>query len=433
MANLQVALHLSSTAVYTVLGYAVGTPDNPKVKIVSVGLAHTDAFAGGKIDHREHLLSAIHKSLQEASNMAGVQIHDVCLSFASTLMIAKNETQAVLLNTDGEHSAVRYSDLYHAKELINHKWRAEGYAPLQSCQLIAYLDGIKQEISNPVGMHASTIEVVNHVMALPVSYHTQVVDVVRSSGEIGIGATLFDGVVSAEYALTAEEKKQAVCFIDIGHGTTKVCIYMSNKLIFSDCLDVGGHMVTLDISAELGLSISESNSLKHQYGTLMLDPSKRATFITLKRRTGGEVTISLRRLSEIITARYVSIFDLINQRLMTDGLLDLMSSGVVLAGGGCQIDGLVSFIARSWGVPVRMMTVNPNVSICPENLTDDNIVLLNSYLKDNKLHSAIGSLLYQNSEQFYKDHYGEVQTESQLARKVLGRWQAFVKRLTDFF
>ena len=55
MSDLQVALHLSSTAVYTVVGYATGTPEQPKIKVSAVGLARTDAFVGGKIERREHL------------------------------------------------------------------------------------------------------------------------------------------------------------------------------------------------------------------------------------------------------------------------------------------------------------------------------------------------------------------------------------------
>ncbi|AKG14961.2 cell division protein FtsA [Moraxella bovoculi] len=431
MSDLQVALHLSSTAVYTVVGYATGTPEQPKIKVSAVGLARTDAFVGGKIERREHLLSAVYKSLQEAGDMAGVNIHEVCLSFASPLMISMNDMQKLSLHKSRAHTTVQQSDLYRAKELIADKLRAEDYTLLQSCQLLSYLDGV-QEVKDPIGMHANEISVANHVMALPANYHAQILDVVNSA-EASVGVTLFDGVVSAEYALTKEEKERGVCFIDIGLGTTKVCVYRGGSLLFSDCLDVGGQTVTFDIATELGLSVSEAESLKHQQGTVQLDPAKRAAFVTLKRRLGGESTVSLRRLSSVIAARYDDIFMRISKRLDDLGLSSQIEAGVVLAGGATQIDGLSYFVGRQWGLPVRMMTTNGCVSICPKNLTDDNIALLNGYLKDNKLHSVIGSLLYQNGEQFIKDSYGEVSAQNKLTNKVSEGWQVFTNQIKKWF
>lgn len=428
MSDLQVVLHLSSTAVQTVFGYAEGTPEQPKVKVVAAGLARTDAFEGGKISSREHLVSAIHKSLQEAGNMAGMEAQEVTLSFASPLMTSMNDLQQVLVHG----TTVQRGDIHRASEMSAQALRDEGYKVLQSCQQIVYLeDG--QESKNPVNMYADRIDVANHVMALPINYQAQVLDAVRAS-EISVDTTLFDGVVSAEYALSVDEKKQGVCFIDIGHSTTKVCVYADGILLFSECFDVGGQTVTYDIASELKLSIADAESLKRQEGTLKLDPAKRATFVTLRRRMGGdESTISLRRLSNIIAARYDDIFTRISQRLEAQRLSGLLTCGVVLAGGGCLIDGLTYFLGRQWGLPVRMMSVNPHVSICPKNLTDDNILLLNSYLADNKLHSVIGALLYQNSEQFLKDNYVEVQPENNLVHKVSGGWQAFASRIKDWF
>lgn len=432
MMDLQVALHLSSTAVYTVIGYKTGTPEQPKIKIAAVGLARTDAFAGGKIERREHLLSAVHKSLQEAGDMAGVEIHQVCLSLASPLMKSMNDSQEVQLYTTDTHTTVQRSDLYRAKEMIADKLLAEGYSLLQSCQQVTYLDDNPHEVKDPLNMHANKITALNHVMMLPSNYYTQVLDAVNATGT-SVGATLFDGVAGAEYALSKEEKKRGVCFIDIGHNTTKVCVYMDDLLVFSDCLDVGGQTVTFDISSELDLSISESESLKHQQGTLQLDPAKRATFVTLKRRMGGESTVSLRQLSSIILARYEDIFARVAKRLDEQGLSGYLNMGVVLAGGGCQIDGLTKFLSHKWAMPVRMMTTNSQVSICPKNLNDDNIALLNGYLKDNKLHTVIGSLLYQNSDQFLKDGYGEAPVQNGLADKVSGAWQSFAKRIKEWF
>ena len=72
--TLQAVIHISSTAVCTVVGYFETKGLEKHLRLSAVGLAHTDAFFGGRVDHREYLLSAIHKSVREASDMAGLQI-----------------------------------------------------------------------------------------------------------------------------------------------------------------------------------------------------------------------------------------------------------------------------------------------------------------------------------------------------------------------
>ncbi|MCL1622888.1 cell division protein FtsA [Moraxella sp. Tifton1] len=432
MDELQVALHLSSTAVHTVVGYPFGTPEQPQIKIVAVGLAHHEAFTDGRVGHREHLLSAIHKSLREASDMAGVAIEEVCLSFASSLMKSTNDSQEVQLCHAGGCTTVRPGDLYRVKELIADRLLAEGYSLVQHCPQLFYLDDDSQDVKDPLGMHANKLKVLNHVVMLPSNHERQITDVIHNN-DILIGQMFFDGIMGAEYALTKEEKKRGVCFIDIGQATTKVCVFLDGVLVFSECFDVGGQTVTFDIAAELGVSVPESEASKRQYGTLQPSPGDKATFITLPCVMRGEKTVSLRQLINIILARYEEIFDRIYRQLDDKNLSSCLGAGVVLAGGGCQIEGIVKFLNHKWAMPVRMMTTNEHISVCPKNLTDHNIVLINDHIKGNKLHTAIGALLYQNSEQFLRNGHDDSPVQSDLVNKISNAWQSFAKSVKKWF
>ena len=68
--DIHAVIHLSSTAVYTIVGYF--DVHHKKTQVMGLGIAKTDAFFGGQIINREHLLSAIYKSVREAIDMAGV-------------------------------------------------------------------------------------------------------------------------------------------------------------------------------------------------------------------------------------------------------------------------------------------------------------------------------------------------------------------------
>ncbi|OOR91331.1 hypothetical protein B0181_03240 [Moraxella caviae] len=437
MPELQVAIHLSSTAVYTVIGYFEGAPENRRVKIVAVGLASNEGFVGGQIRNREHLAQALHKSIQEASDMAGVKIHDACLSFASPAMASKNDFRTITVgrtNEQGEiteHGIITQEHLTEAYEMALDELVRQGLGAQQITRQAVYVDG--EESKDAIGQYAAQVQVANYVMSLPESQLQQLSDIVESSGA-EVHSTLFDGVVSAEYALSAEERSRGVCFIDIGASTTKVCVYYDDILLFSRCFATGGNMVDMDISADLKLSLIEAESLKVQHGTVSLDPMNKSKFLPLKRRSGGEITIMHYRLTGIIAERYRAIFNEVFGSF-DEYLMGIATSGVVLAGGAAKMDGLANFLSENWGVPVRMTHPNAQVSICPKNLSDDNITLLKSYLEDNKLHSVVGSLLYQQSDQFLLDQPEYiVQYDAQgLFDKVSHGWQTFVQNIRKWF
>lgn len=93
---------------------------------------------------------------------------------------------------------------------------------------------------------------------------------------MGIDHIVFDAVTSAEYSLMREERQQGVCLVDIGASTTSICVYKENKLIFTHCVATGSHEVTMDISADIGISMIEAEKLKKSHGTVdinSVDPS----------------------------------------------------------------------------------------------------------------------------------------------------------------
>lgn len=400
--NLQAAIHISSSAVCTVIGDIEKNGDKSRLKIIAVGLAHTDAFHQGQIVYREHLIPAIHKSMQEAMDMSHTQILNPLISFATPLMVSGNWIKRVEVKSD--ECIVEAEDLYRAYQQINDDLLQEQRAILQRCQQIVYLDNDEQ-VRDVVGLRSKNIDVACHVMSVPINTRQQMVDLFQDQN-IACDTMIFDGVAGAAYALNENEKRQGVCYVDIGTTMTKVCVYHDGLLLFTDCLPIGGELVDMDIAKECGVDLQDAASFKRQEGTLNGDKYHLGAHVIYKKYTKNEKTMLRCELNQVIQARYYEIFAQIVNRLRKNNLLAAIDAGIVLAGGGSQMDGLEGFVRSKFGIPTRLVTKNARIRLDP-TLSDDNIKVLKKHLEDNTLHSAIGTLLYAESEQFARDQQAQ--------------------------
>lgn len=418
--EIRAIVHLSSTAVHTIIARP-STQAGKKIEILAAGVAHNNGFFGGQIRNREHLLGAIYNSMHEAMNMAGVEVFWTGLSLAMPDMVAQNIQKDKRLLHDGRPNAaghlVTQDDVQDIFDQVKLTLSDQGLSWVQFCTQFTRLDR-EQIVDNAIGMRANHLAMNLHTIALPNTLHKQIVDLFASNN-FEVYPWFFDGVAGAQYALTDEEKDRGVLFVDIGAGTTSICLYKENKLLFSRCLAVGGQMVDMDIASEFGLSLLEAESLKKKNGSAYPKNKSRSDFLTIKRSVGGEITIGAYELATVIEARYYALFADIINLINDEGLGGMMEAGIVLAGGAANIEGLTKLVEQNIQVNVRKMGVNDQITICAEHLSDDNVKLLQNYLTQNKLHSVLGAFLYQQSEQYTQDQYVQHPQESQ---GLLGRF-----------
>ncbi|USZ14300.1 cell division protein FtsA [Moraxella sp. FZLJ2107] len=431
MSNLQAVIHISSSAVCTVIGQIEHTSDGNRPKIMAVGLAHTDAFSQGQIVHREHLRQAVHKSLQEAMDMSGTKIYTPIVSYATPLMVAENDMRQITI----EHSEgiIHAQDLYRAQAEVKQALHEQDRAMLQSCQQMVCLENDEQ-VLDPIGLRSKHIRVFSHVMSVPTTAQQQIMDLLIGN-DIEDAITVFDGVAGTHYTLTENEKRQGVCYIDIGATMTKVCVYHEGLLVFSDCIAVGGQSVDLDIAKECGVALGDADSFKRQEGTLNSERHSPGSHVIYKKGSKHEKTMLRRELNQVIEARYYAIFSEVFDRVTKAGLFHLIDAGVVLAGGATQMDGLTGFLRAQFGVLARRVTAPTNIAFDPNHLSDDIIQLIKKHLADNTMHSAIGLLMFSGSDQFARDQQIDLVVDDappiwESWLKTCKRWLAVLKKFS---
>lgn len=407
--SIRVAVHLSSTAIYTVAGYL--THEGRHLKIVAVGVAKTEGFFGGNITDVKALSGCIRQSVEQAMDMAGLDIYDVGLSFATEKITAHNGQSFKQLAHHSSATGQIVSrqdivDIYNAIKQID--GRRDVFQIYSQAFSINHRKEPAERVDSPVGRLAYEVMVQVHIVGVSKSYYQDMDNVFKRS-ELGIYPAMFAGISGAEYALSDYEKHHGVCFVDIGAGTTSVCCYYRGVIYFNYCFLMAGQTVDSDIVEEfkwLDISIEEARYLKEHHGSAF---SRTATMeaITMRNNLNNrEITVTEYNLAEVIERRYDAIFKEIVDKIHEDKLskagLDLknLTAGIVLAGGGSQVKDLERLLQTRFNVPVRHMSVNNCVSVCAKHVNDDNMSRINGYLADNTLYNAIGVLLHQQSKQY---------------------------------
>ena len=408
LVDIRAVVHLSSTAVQTAVGYV--DAHSKKLKIMAIGHVNTRSFFGGSIVDSQELSQAIEASLKEATDMVSIDFRDVGLSFSTPAMASINGMSQ--LNLTNQHypnpngRKIVAGDVKRLLDDIEKYFNEKRFAAIQMNVQCMVLDDSDRMLKNAIGMTANKLTLGYHLNSVPCSYYQQMKVLFAQSG-LGIHPALFSGVASAEYALYADEKERGVCFINIGAGSTNVCIYKQNILLFSHCFDFGGRTIDERIAKWLNVSLDEAECLKKEYGTT--DPSgvAKSEVTTLKRYAHeGEVVFFIYELCSYIEEEYCRLMDMIFTQIRNrdERFQDYIDSGagIVLSGGATNMNKLDTLIERRFNINVRKSSQNHTVGVCAKYLNDDNIKLVRARLKDSRFNDVIGALLYQFGDEFQK-------------------------------
>ena len=116
-------------------------------------------------------------------------------------------------------------------------------------------------VSDPIGMTGVRLEVDTHLITGGTTSLRNLRKCVEEVG-IDVDGLVFNGLASSESVLTDTEKELGVVLIDIGAGTTDLCIWVEGALSYSTVVPVGARHITNDLAIGLRISLDSAEKLK---------------------------------------------------------------------------------------------------------------------------------------------------------------------------
>jgi cell division protein FtsA len=310
------------------------------VEVLSMGEAPSYGLKRGVVVDRQ----AAAESIAEAVEACGVRGGPVTVGIAGSHISSFNK-EVTLLNRSRNltvtdrflrrlEQEARQLDLHEDEQVIHVVPR--GYV----------LDG-SEGVKNPVGLAARKVTMRAHVVSGAVS---SIQNLLRAVEDCGVTASriVLEPLASAEACLMDADREAGVVLLDVGGGTTDIAIFYRGALTHTDVIPIGGESFTSDLAYGLKLPEYKAEELKVRYGTTLSDTIDSVAAVRLDDRHYNASFIS-----QILEYRAQELYDYVENSLKGVRISDLISSGVVLTGGGSLLDGMTDLAEETLGLRAR--------------------------------------------------------------------------------
>src|SRR3954452_16750233 len=323
------------------------------LEIIGIGEAEARGLRKGVIVNPDAAVDAIKKAVEEAERMSGVQADEVTINLAGSHIMGFNG-QAIV--------AVASRDREITSEDVRRAIDSACAIQLPAGREI--VDRLPQEfivddqdgINDPVGMTGARLAVKVHIVTSPVTARQNAINAVNRAGLI-VADMILEQLAAAEATLTEDDKEYGAALVDIGAETTGLIIYQRGAVQHTAVFALGGSHFTNDIAFGLRTPIPEAEKIKRTVGcaySSSLNEMQRGELVEVP-SVGGRAPRQLSRqiLCDILQPRAEEVLMHVADEIKESGWERQLSSGVVVAGGGALLDGMVEVAEQVFDAPVR--------------------------------------------------------------------------------
>ncbi|MDY6838289.1 MAG: cell division protein FtsA [Thermodesulfobacteriota bacterium] len=343
--GLVVGLDIGTTKICAVVGEV--NPDG--IDIVGLGTHPSVGLRKGVVVNIESTVDSIKRAIEEAELMAGCEITSVYAGIAGGHIKGFNSHGIVAV----KGSEVTQKDI----ERVIDAARAVAIPPDREVIHVLPQEFIVDEqggIQDPLGMSGVRLEAKIHIVTGAVTSAHNLVKCANRAG-LDVCDIVLQSLASSDAVLNKEEKDLGAALIDFGGGTTDLAIFKGKSIKHTSVLAVGGNNLTNDVSVGLRTPMAEAEKIKIRYGTCLADNVSKDETIEVAGVGGRKPrTLSRQILAEILEPRVEEIFDLINREIYRAGMEDIVTSGVVVTGGSCLLEGVSDIAEAIFGLPTRI-------------------------------------------------------------------------------
>lgn len=348
MGNSVVSLDIGSSKVCVL----IAEMNKKQFNIIGVGTSECSGVKKGIIVDIDSTVESIKNAVKQAEQMANREIKSVFVNISGGhTSISKNRGVIAVSREDREITqddvkrviqAAKVMAVPPDKEIIDiipEQFIVDGY----------------DEIRDPVGMIGVRLEVDANIIVASCTNVQNIIRCVQRSG-LNIDGIVTEPLGTSTVILNEDEKELGAAVIDIGAETTDISVFKKGSLVYTKLIPVGGNHITNDISIVCKISSSDSEKIKKHYGAASADMIKNDEIIKINNIAGkGEKEVNILEVAEIMEARIDEMLMLIKKSLIDSGMMESLSAGLVITGGGLfNIKGISEVAQSYFDIPIRL-------------------------------------------------------------------------------
>ena len=345
--NFLVACDIGTTKICVLIGEQNA---NGSLDVIGKGAAANRGTRKGNIVNVDATIEAIKRAAEEAEIMAGVQIARAWVGVSGSNVRSFNSRGVVAVA--GKDREISKEDVGRVIDAARGVQIPQDHEVIHVVPREFAVDG-QDGVADPVGMVGARLEADVHVVTAPVAVTQNIITCANKAG-IEVVQLVLEQFAAAEAVLTQDEKELGIGLIDIGGGTTEVAIYHRGSIAHTAVIPIGGDHFTNDLAVVLRAPITDAERLKKKYGSALSSAVGDDEMVEVPMVGGRAPKLCPRTtLSEILQPRAEELLGLVREDLVRLGLEKEIRSGIVLTGGGAELEGIVEIAESIFEGPVR--------------------------------------------------------------------------------
>lgn len=350
-----VGLDIGTTKIVAIVGRK---NEFGKLEILGMGKAVSEGVIRGMVTNIDKTVNAINRAVQEAEEQSGVSIREVNVGIAGQHIRSSVHHGSIIRDSNDDEIAV--ADINRLTQDMFKIVTPPGNEILHVMPqdyTVDYEPGIK----DPVGMAGVRLEADFHVITAHTSAIANINKCIRraqnSEGkQLKIVDLILEPIASSMSTLSEEEKEAGVVLVDIGGGTTDLAVFHDGIIRHTAVIPFGGNIITSDIKEGCLVMQNQAEQLKMKFGKAIAEeasPNEIISIPGLRNRPAKE--ISVKNLAHVIEARMQEIIELVHAEIICSGYEDkLKGAGIVITGGGSQLQGVKQLFEYMTGMHARI-------------------------------------------------------------------------------
>ena len=346
--KLIVGLDIGTTKICVIVGRK---NEYGKLEVLGMGKAVSDGVDRGVVTNIDKTVHAIEKAIEECSEMADVNIVDVIVGIAGQHIQSKIQSGSIMRQPSDDEITVE--DVRRLSSEMENILVPPGNTIIHVMPqdyTVDYEGGIK----DPVGMSGTRLEADFHIITAQSTAINNINRCVRRAKLVS-KQLILEPLASSLSVLSDDAKEAGVCLVDIGGGTTDIAIFYENIIRHTAVIPLGGNIITKDIKEGCMVMQNQAELLKTRFGKAIAEeanPNEIVSIPGLRNRPPKE--ISIRNLASIIQARMEEIIEIVQNEIMQSGHYKKLAGGIVLTGGGSQLQFISQLFEYMTGLDTRI-------------------------------------------------------------------------------